>query len=90
MYALTTRGSYELLEKLWATFFLTARRVNADLAWTHDEVVKSSVKLPVSIRFISHLHCYSVLVDHLDWNVAPNIFLCCWMGSSSTSVQPRV
>ena len=35
--ALRMRGSYELVEKLWAQFLLTAGPVNTEVAWTRDE-----------------------------------------------------
>ena len=40
------RGSYELAVKLWAQLGLMVGRVNAEVAWTRDEVVLSSLKFP--------------------------------------------
>ena len=36
-------GSYEPVQTLWAQFVLTAELVNAEVVWTRDEVVVSSV-----------------------------------------------
>ena len=41
--ALRMGGSYELIEKLWAHFVLTAGPVNIEVAWTCDEVLVGSV-----------------------------------------------
>ena len=48
--ASSPQGSYELVEKLWAQFVLTAGRVNSEVAWTRDEVVVRSVKSTESVR----------------------------------------
>ena len=39
-------GSYELVERLWERFVLTASRVNVSVTWSHNEVLVSSVCLP--------------------------------------------
>ena len=36
-------GSYELIDKLWVQFVLTAGSVNTEVAWTRDEVSVGSV-----------------------------------------------
>ena len=41
--ALKMGGSYELVEKLWAQFVLTAGPINTEVAWTRDEVFVGSV-----------------------------------------------
>ena len=39
-------GSYELVERLWERFVLTASRVNVSVAWSRNEVLVSSVCPP--------------------------------------------
>ena len=39
-------GSYELVERLWERFVLTASRVNVNVTWSGNEVLVSSVCLP--------------------------------------------
>ena len=39
-------GSYELVERLWERFVLTASRVNFSVAWSRNEVLVSSVCPP--------------------------------------------
>ena len=51
--ALKMGGSYELVEKLWAQFVLTAGPVNTEVAWTRDEVLVGSVDF--RNRFVSFL-----------------------------------
>ena len=46
--ALQMSGSYELVEKLWERFVLTASRINVTVAWSRDEVLVSSVLFPNS------------------------------------------
>ena len=46
--ALQLGGSYELVEKLWQRFVLSASRINVTVAWSHDEVLVSSVLSPDS------------------------------------------
>ena len=46
--ALQLGGSYELVEKLWVRFVLTASRINVTVAWSRDEVLVSSVLFPDS------------------------------------------
>ena len=44
--ALQLGGSYELVEKLWERFVLTANQINVTVAWSRDEVLVSSVVPP--------------------------------------------
>ena len=46
--ALQFGGSYELVEKLWERFVLTASQINVTVAWSRDEVLVSSVLSPDS------------------------------------------
>ena len=39
-------GSYELVERLWERFVLTASRVNVSVTWSRNEVLVSSVCPP--------------------------------------------
>ena len=70
--ALRPGGSYELVEKLWAQFVLTAGQVNTEVVWTRDEV------LVVSVKFRSHFVSFQIyivvlnLVNHLNRNATTN------------------
>ena len=44
--ALHFGGSYELVERLWERFTLTASRISVTVAWSRDEVLDSSVLSP--------------------------------------------
>ena len=46
--ALQLGGIYELVEKLWEGFVLTASQINVTVAWSRDEVLVSSVLSPDS------------------------------------------
>ena len=46
--ALRLGGSYELVEKLWERFVLTASRINVTVAWSRGEVLVSFVSSPDS------------------------------------------
>ena len=46
--ALQLGGSYELVEKLWERFVLTASRIKVTVAWSRDEVLVSFVLSPDS------------------------------------------
>ena len=46
--ALQLGGSYELVEKLWERFVLTASRINVTVAWSSDEILVSSALFPDS------------------------------------------
>ena len=50
-------GSYELVERLWEWFVLTASRVNVSVAWSGNEVLVSSVCPPehMCILFVTYL-----------------------------------
>ena len=50
-------GSYELVERLWERFVLTASRVTISVAWSRNEVLVSSVCPPehMCVVFVSHL-----------------------------------
>ena len=73
-------GSYEFAEKLWAQFVLTAGPVNTEVAWTRNEILVGSV------NFRHHFVSFPVyivvllLVNHRDWNVAPNSVTRSWLG----------
>ena len=58
--ALKMGGSYELIEKLWAQFLLTARPVNTEVAWTRHEVLVGSVNF--RNHFVSFLNHTVVLL----------------------------
>ena len=52
-------GSYDLVERLWERFVLTASRVNVSVAWSRNEVLVSSLcppdhlcRLPVTCLLI--------------------------------------
>ena len=70
--ALRMGGSYELVDKLWAQFVLTAGSVNTEVAWTRDEILVGSVNF--RNHFVS-FPIYTVVLlldDHLNWNSTPN------------------
>ena len=48
IHALQLGGSYELVQKLWEGFLLTASCINVPVAWSRDEVLVSSVFSPDS------------------------------------------
>ena len=50
-------GSYELVERLWERFVLTASRVNVSVTWSRNEVLVSSVCPPE--------HMYRLFVTYL-------------------------
>ena len=77
--ALRMGSSYELLEKLWAQFVLTAGPVSTELAWTRDEVLVSSVNFRNHfVSFPIHI-VVLLLVNHLYWNAAPNSVSFVWL-----------
>ena len=88
--ALKMGGSYGLVEKLWAHFVLTAEPVNAEVAWTQDEVLVGSDDF--RNRFISFLIHVVVLllVYHCYWNAAPNFVASDWLGKGSPFLQPGI
>ena len=78
--ALRMGSSYELIEKLWAQFVVTAGPNNIEVAWTRDEVLVSSV------NFRDHFVSFSIhivvliLVNHRYWNSASKSFARGWLG----------
>ena len=52
-------GSYELVERLWERFVLTASRVNVSVTWSRNEVLISSVCPPGSLSHICSFICFS-------------------------------
>ena len=86
--ALKMRGSYGLVEKLWAQTVLTTGPVNTEVAWKRDEFLVGSVDF--RNRFVSFLIHIVVLllVSHHYWNAAPNSVTSGWLGKGSPSLQP--
>ena len=81
-------GSYELIEKLWAHFLLTARPVNSEVAWKRGEILVGSVKFRNHfVSFLIHI-VVSLLVNHRNWNAAPISVACGWLGEGSSFLQP--
>ena len=78
--ALRMGGSYELVEKLWAQFVLTAGPVNTEVTWTPDEVLIGSVYFRKP--FVSFLIYIAVLllVNHLNGNATTNSVARGWLG----------
>ena len=85
--ALKVGSSYELVEKLWVQFLLTAERVNTEVAWTRDEVLVGFVNF--RIHFVSfQIHIvFLLLVNHFNRIAAPNSVTRGWVGSDSPFVQ---
>ena len=74
---LKMRGSYGLIEKLWAQFVLTAGPVNREVAWTRDEVLVGSVGFwNYFVSFLIHI-VVLLLVNHHYWNAASNFVTGC-------------
>ena len=73
--ALQLGGSYELVEKLWERFVLTASQINVTVAWSCDEVLVSSVFSPDS-RWTNCFHFgflfVPVLVHSVERDAAPD------------------
>ena len=86
--ALKMGGRYGPTEKLWAQFLLTAGPVNAEVAWTRDEVLVCSVDF--RNRFVSFLLHVVVLllVYHCYWNAGPKSVASGWLGDGSPFLQP--
>ena len=83
-------GSYELIEKLWAQFVLTAGPVKREVAWTRDEVLVGSVDFRNHfVSFLIHI-VVLLLVNHHHWNAAPNFVTGCWVGKGSSFLWPGV
>ena len=90
MDALKMRGSYEMVEKVWAQSVPTAGRINAEVVWTRDEVVVGSVNF--GSHFISFFQIYIVVllsVNLFNKNAAQNFVTRGWVGSSSPFLQFR-
>ena len=86
--ALKLERSYELIEKLWAQFVLTAGPVNTEVAWTRDRVLVGSVDLwNHCVSFLIHI-VVLFLVNHRTWNVIPNSVARGWLSENSTILQP--
>ena len=78
--ALQLGGSYELVEKLWERFVLTASQIKVTVAWSRDEVLVSSVLPPDS----TWTNCFQfgflfvpVLVHSVERDAAPDFNTCC-------------
>ena len=86
--ALKMRGSYGLIEKLWAQIVLTAAPVNREVAWTRDEVLVGSVEFrnPL-VSFLIHL-VVLLLVCHHHWNAASKFVTSCWVCKGSSFLWP--
>ena len=69
--ALRMGGSYELVEKLWAQFVLTAGPVNTEVAWTRDEIMVGSVNFRNNFISFPGYFVVFLLVHHLNWKATP-------------------
>ena len=83
-------GSYDLIEKLWAQFMLTAGPVKREVAWTRDEVLVGSVDF--RNPFVSFLIRIVVLllVNYHHGNAASNFVASGWVGKGSSFLWPGV
>ena len=78
--ALRMRGSYELIEKLWAQFVRTTGPVITEVAWSLDEVLVSFVNFRSQfVSFPIHI-VVLLLVNHHYWNAAPKSVGRGWLG----------
>ena len=73
-------GSYELVEKLWERFVLTAGQINVTVAWSREEALVSSVLSPDS----TWTNCFQfgflfvpVLVQSVERDAASDFDTCC-------------
>ena len=88
--ALKMGGSYELIEKLWAQFMLTAGPVNCEVAWTRDEVLVGSVDFRNHfVSFLIHIVVLLLVTPHY-WKAAPSFVTCGWVGKGSSFLWPGV
>ena len=78
--ALRMRGSYEMVEKLWAQFVLTAGPVNTEVAWTCDEDLVGSVSFRNPFVSSPIYIVVLLLVNHFNWNAAPISVSRGWLG----------
>ena len=86
--ALKMGRSNGLVEHLWAQFVLTARPVNAEVAWTRDEVLVGSVDFPNRlVSFLIHI-VVLLLVYYHYWNAASNFVTSCCVGKGSSFLRP--
>ena len=56
-------GSYELVERLWERFVLTASRVNVSVSWSRNEVLVSSVCPPEHVCRNMCALCHILLIS---------------------------
>ena len=85
---LKMRGSYGLIEKLWAQFVLTAGPVKREVAWTRDEVLVGSVDFRNPfVSFLIHI-VVLLLVNYHHQNAAPIFVASCWVGKGSSFLWP--
>ena len=78
--ALELGGSYELVEKLWAQFVLTAGPVKTEVAWICEEALLGSVNFRNhSVLFPTYI-VVLLLVDHLNRNATPSSVWSGWLG----------
>ena len=78
--ALQLGGRYELVEKLWERFVLTASQINVTVAWSRHEVLVSSVLSPDSTCtncFQFGFLFFPVLVHSAERDAAPDFDTCC-------------
>ena len=76
-------GSYELIDKLWAEFLLTAGPVNTEVAWTRDEILVGSVDFRNHfVSFLIHI-VVLLLVINRNRNATPNSVARGLLGESS-------
>ena len=80
MDALKLGGSYELVEKLRVQFFLIARRVKTEIAWSRDKVLVGSVNFRGNFVSFQIKIVVLPLVNHLNWTATPNSVMRGWLG----------
>ena len=73
-------GSYELVEKLWAKFVLTAGPVNTEVAWTRDEVLVGFVNFRNHFVSFTIYIVFLLSVIYLNWKATPNSVTRGWLG----------
>ena len=67
-------GSYELVERLWERFMLTASRVNVSVTWSRNEVLVSSVCPP----------------EHVCRLFVPYLLICLFQSIILNGIFPRI
>ena len=84
-------GSYELVQKLWQRFVLTASRINVTVAWPRDEVLVSSVSSPDCRLQEWILNCinfyFLVLVSSSEGDASAHSNTCCRLGENTSAVR---